>query len=61
VGTVGGGAIGGMIGSEIGHRSRPMNTAEDTLDETTASVSSGWAPIPIEQLVQEVYGSSVHR
>ena len=36
-----------------------MNIAEDTLAETTASVPSGWAPIPIEKLVQEVYGSSV--
>jgi hypothetical protein len=36
-----------------------MDTAEDTPDETTESPSSGWAPIPIEQLVQEAYGSSV--
>jgi len=36
-----------------------MDTAENTLDEATESASSGWAPIPIEQLVQEAYGSSV--
>lgn len=36
-----------------------MNTAEAKVDESTEPVSFGRALIPIEQLVQEVYGSSV--
>lgn len=36
-----------------------MYAAETAADETAESPSRGWAPIPIEQLVQEVYGSSV--
>jgi hypothetical protein len=36
-----------------------MKSVDANLGETTEPVSSGWAPIPIEQLVQEVYGSSV--
>lgn len=36
-----------------------MKAEESTVPESTRSKSSGWAPIPIEQLVQEVYGSLV--